>query len=336
MPIQISLDKQPVFSRFDHAPLNYTGPNVWYFEYPMNFPESSIKATNNTRSSLEGLVRCSFCVSYSWIYIRVHDLTPGVGETIIQGISDELFKCWVSPVPARSLAVYTTTLTQGGYIWANHSNRLHRDIDTIYIDPIIKNQLVEGLRKFMASSDLYDKYGVTWKRVHLFHGVPGSGKSSTVIALASIFGKNIAKLTLTPSLNSQQVEGLFRSVPADTFLLIEDVDCLFVERTSNTSIDFSTLLNCMDGITTVRGLVLFMTTNHITKLDQAFVRPGRIDISVEFTLPGIEQLRGALKVLGSAYAHEHEEFLSKNKDISIAELQKKLFETIMNEKKSIL
>jgi SpoVK/Ycf46/Vps4 family AAA+-type ATPase len=210
-------------------------------------------------------------------------------------------------------------------------------METIYIDDPIKDKLVTQLEKFTKSSALYDRYGVTWKRVHLFHGPPGSGKTSTILALASRFGKNIAKLTLTPQLNSQQIEYLFQTIPDNTWMLLEDVDALFTERTAHTSIDFSTLLNCMDGLTTKRGLVLFMTTNHKTKLDSAFIRPGRVDLDLEFPLPGKEELRKALKVLGAEYEHEHEEFLEKHaKNMTIPSLQKHLFECMMDEKKSML
>jgi SpoVK/Ycf46/Vps4 family AAA+-type ATPase len=267
----------------------------------------------------------------------VHDISLGVGERIINEITEELLKCWKDPVPDKSLVIYTTCKTLQGYVWNQHSNRLQRSMETIYIDGPTKDKLVTQLEKFTKSSALYDKYGVTWKRVHLFHGPPGSGKTSTILALASRFNKNIAKLTLTPQLNSQEIENLFKSIPDNTWLLLEDVDALFTERTANTSVDFSTLLNCMDGLTTKRGLVLFMTTNHKTKLDSAFIRPGRVDLDIEFKLPGKDELRKALNVLGSEYTHEHEEFLEKHAtDMTIPSLQKYLFECVMDEKKTIL
>lgn len=322
LPIVVSLGEQNTknvtFLNFDAHPAAYDGPTVWYFEW--------------------NGVKCSMAMqNQQFIYFRVHDLKPGVGETVLNGIADELLKFWVNPVPQRQLAIYTTSLTSQGYAWVQHSTRLHRDLDTIYINEKLKSTLVGELTEFLNSSELYDRYGITWKRIHLFHGPPGSGKTSTMLALASAFNKNIAKLTLTPDLNSQQVERLFQTVPQNTFLLLEDVDSLFTERKSNTSIDFSTLLNCMDGITTVRGSVLFMTTNHVTKLDAAFVRPGRIDLSVEFKLPGTEELRLALKVLGKGFESEHEEFLRNHcANMSIAGLQKHLFDCIMGKKTSIL
>lgn len=41
------------------------------------------------------------------------------------------------------------------------------------------------------------------------------------------------------------------------------------------------LLNAMDGMQTPDGLKFIVTTNHITRLDPAIVRPGRIDEVIE-------------------------------------------------------
>ncbi len=318
LPISVTLGPL-TFNYFDWKPCAYGGPTVWPFDW-------------------RG-VECSITGDSLDLYIRVHDLTPNLGENILNEITEELLQYWQNPVPNASLIIYTTQRHSPvhPYQWVQNCTRLHRNIDTIYIDSQVKLKLINQLTKFYNSSDKYDRYGITWKRVHLFHGPPGSGKTSTVLALASVFGKNISKLTLTPDLNSQDIERLFQTIHDDSFLLLEDVDALFTKRESNTSIDFSTLLNCMDGIATKRGLVLFMTTNHVTSLDSAFIRPGRVDLSLEFKLPGREELHGALKVLGANYIHEYEEFLNKHTtDMSIAGLQKHLFECMMEEKESIL
>ena len=316
LPVQISLGELTI-NNFDWNPQSYGGPTVWDFKWDN--------------------IDCSITGTNMVIYIRVHDLTLGVGERVLKELSNELLTFWQNPVPNQSLLIYTTQRTIAGHQWIQNCSRLRRNMNTIYMDKHIKSQLINQLTKFYGSSDMYDLYGVTWKRVHLFHGPPGSGKTSTILALASIFGKNISKLTLTPDLNSQDIERLFQTIPNESFLLLEDVDALFTERKSNTSIDFSTLLNCVDALTTRRGLVLFMTTNHVTQLDSAFVRPGRVDICVEFKLPGKDELYEALTVLGANYVHEHEEFLNKcSNGMSIAQLQKHLFDCIMEEKESIL
>jgi len=43
------------------------------------------------------------------------------------------------------------------------------------------------------------------------------------------------------------------------------------------SITFSGLLNALDGVASSEERIIFMTTNHIERLDAALIRPGRVD-----------------------------------------------------------
>ncbi|KAK8116135.1 Mitochondrial chaperone BCS1 [Apiospora sp. TS-2023a] len=49
-------------------------------------------------------------------------------------------------------------------------------------------------------------------------------------------------------------------------------------------LSLSGLLNILDGVASQEGRVLIMTTNHLEKLDRALIRPGRVDMIVEFGL----------------------------------------------------
>ena len=56
-------------------------------------------------------------------------------------------------------------------------------------------------------------------------------------------------------------------------------------------LSFSGFLNALDGVATQEGNVLFMTTNHAERLDEALIRAGRIDERVERGLCDEAQLR---------------------------------------------
>src|SRR5438270_222739 len=43
-------------------------------------------------------------------------------------------------------------------------------------------------------------------------------------------------------------------------------------------VTFTGLLNALDGVVASEGRVMFMTTNHIDRLDPALIRPGRVDV----------------------------------------------------------
>jgi len=82
--------------------------------------------------------------------------------------------------------------------------------------------------------------------------------------------------------------------------VIEDIDCLtdvvMDRRTAKTdvgaaektnandgdAVTLSFLLNLLDGVLETPGRILVITSNYPEKLDHAFVRPGRIDVRIEF------------------------------------------------------
>lgn len=47
-------------------------------------------------------------------------------------------------------------------------------------------------------------------------------------------------------------------------------------------VTFSGLLNAIDGVACAEERILFMTTNFINRLDEALIRPGRVDIKQYF------------------------------------------------------
>lgn len=49
---------------------------------------------------------------------------------------------------------------------------------------------------------------------------------------------------------------------------------------SNKKMPLSALLNMLDGVLTTDGQIVILTTNHIETLDEAILRPGRIDIKI--------------------------------------------------------
>lgn len=321
--IPLTVNLQPFYIRnFDSHPPCYGGKRVWPFKWKD--------------------VHCSLAITSSILCIRVHDKSLKESVATLIDIRDEALKLWKDEKPAQSLRLYTIVKQPGHYAWQEHSTRTKRKLETIYIEKDVKDRLVSRIEKFLGASALYDKYGATWKKVIIFDGPPGTGKTSTVLALASHFDRGISKMTITADMTSSQLESLFRNVPKQSFLLLEDVDALFVERkaTSLSQVDFSTVLNLMDGITTTRGLILFMTTNHIEKLDSAFVRPGRVDDIVHFKPAGVEEWRNAIQMLGDRWPHEHDaylELLSERKThCSIADIQSHLFECLMEERESIL
>ncbi|KAJ9603111.1 hypothetical protein H2200_012406 [Cladophialophora chaetospira] len=62
-------------------------------------------------------------------------------------------------------------------------------------------------------------------------------------------------------------------------------------KKKSSSVTLSGLLNALDGASAPTGHLVFMSTNHIEKLDPALIRPGRVDVRVEFKYATKEQIR---------------------------------------------
>jgi chaperone BCS1 len=57
-----------------------------------------------------------------------------------------------------------------------------------------------------------------------------------------------------------------------------DTHSLVFHPRYQSSVTFSGFLNTLDGVTSGEERIVFMTTNHIERLDPALIRPGRVDM----------------------------------------------------------
>ena len=82
-----------------------------------------------------------------------------------------------------------------------------------------------------------------------------------------------------------------------------DLFTSFIGKSKNKSASFkkvkdislSFLLNLMEGILEMDGRIIIMTTNHIDKIDPALIRPGRIDIKINFKMLDNKQINEMIR-----------------------------------------
>ncbi len=176
---------------------------------------------------------------------------------------------------------------KGGY-WDNFGEIPSRSIETVLVDDDRITRARDDMRWFYDAADWYAQRGVPWRRGYLFHGPPGTGKSSLVRALASDLSLDIATLDIGhATLSDDDLREAMMDAPKRSLITIEDVDAVFTQRESRErhgGISFSGLLNAIDGVAAQEGRALVMTTNHKERLDPALIRPGRADLHVELGL----------------------------------------------------
>lgn len=182
-----------------------------------------------------------------------------------------------------------------GY-WEKVHDRRHRSMSTIYLPKADKDGVIADIERFLKPEtiDRYHEIGRTHKRVYLFEGIPGGGKTSFIVALASKFKYDIAIISFTDKVTDGGLIRLIKNLPDRTFLVMEDIDVLFSDRKKNdehkNSVTFSGILNNLDGVTTKDGFICFMTTNYKNHLDHALLRPGRVDYQLKFEPANKEQI----------------------------------------------
>lgn len=168
--------------------------------------------------------------------------------------------------------------------WCEAAKRMLRPLDSVILDGNLSENLLNDVKQFLESENWYNDHGIPYRRGYLLHGPPGNGKSSIVTAIASHLRLDICVLNLSSfGLTDEKLVALMSSIPVNSIVLIEDVDCVFKERQKvdgKEGITFSGLLNAVDGVMTSEGRILFMTTNHKETLASALIRPGRVDLDV--------------------------------------------------------
>jgi hypothetical protein len=172
--------------------------------------------------------------------------------------------------------------------------------------------LKERVDMFIHHKSWYMRKGIPYTLGVLLHGPPGTGKTSIIKSIAKDANRHVINIKLYKDTTQTQLRNLFFDEKLNVLVdnktehfnisvderiyVIEDIDCLTNithSREAETEPDeknpyvfgeeltLSFLLNLLDGILETPGRILIVTTNHIEKLDKAFIRPGRIDVNLE-------------------------------------------------------
>ena len=237
--------------------------------------------------------------------------------------------------------------------WRTAVKRPFRPMKTVVLDDNRKDTTLSDMNLYLdpKTSEWYAYRGIPLRRGYLFHGPPGTGKTSFSFALAGVFGLDIHVISLQdPALTDEDLLALFTSLPRRCIVLLEDIDTAGLKRpgdapagatssslsdddenksekneqgeaekkesrqhkrkdgrkgsdlarklkghgnndSSGGGISLAGLLNAIDGVASHEGRVLIMTTNKPETLDEALIRPGRVDQQVEFTNATSNQAR---------------------------------------------
>ena len=127
----------------------------------------------------------------------------------------------------------------GGY-WSRQSSRPSRSLHTVSLDQDQKEQIVDDVNEYLhpATARWYAARGIPHRRGYLFHGPPGTGKTSLSFALAGVFGLAIYCVSLNDKdLTESDLSSLFEDLPDRCIVLLEDIDSAGLKREEETKTD---------------------------------------------------------------------------------------------------
>lgn len=206
--------------------------------------------------------------------------------------------------------------------WHARKDVPKRSLDTVCLPGDLTQTIIDDVEQFLGSEDTYKSLGVPWHRGILLHGPPGGGKTSLARGISTHFGMNIYYIPLSDTGADASLIRLITQINPGSILLLEDIDVLSAthsrgedeDNPNDSPITLSGLLNALDGIATPEGIVTIMTTNKRDKLDEALIRPGRMDLDLFIGPVTVEQTQ---KIVDLAFKNVTVTAL-KSTDISAA------------------
>lgn len=247
---------------------------------------------------------------------------------------------------APNINVYKDYHENDGYTyWEKMLSIPKRKLSSLYIPYEQKKLLVNTINNWFASKEFYHEHGIPWNLKILLYGDPGLGKDSTAKVIASEWNRNIYMCTggkngrfIPNAITDDSIQvnyPLYVISDIDKYpaLINEpDTDINDKEGAKDDALVqkqlFGNMINALDGIMSGEGRIIVMTTNHIEKFSEAFLRPGRVDLCMEMKHLTVEVFRRYVKDFYNVILPKDIKLVSDN--LAISEIQKDVVFLKMN------
>jgi chaperone BCS1 len=193
--------------------------------------------------------------------------------------------------------------------WNEYTKLEPRNMENVYLPGSVKKDLLQDIANFYNDEHIkiYKSLGINHTRMYMLYGLPGTGKSTVIRAVATHFKKNIAYVYIKQDMDYDNFRNLISNVPDNSIICFEDVDSLFVDsREQKSCLTFSGFINVFDGVDISKNLIVFFTTNNLEVIDKAIIR--RISYFIEFKYATKEQIQEMFNTFFPKYSDSFDKF----------------------------
>ncbi|MFQ3607847.1 MAG: CDC48 family AAA ATPase [Chloroherpetonaceae bacterium] len=161
----------------------------------------------------------------------------------------------------------------------------------------IKQELIEAIEFPLRYKDAFAKLGAKGVKGILLYGAPGTGKTMLAKAAASQTGVNFISVKGAELLSryigesERAIRQIFKVAKqaAPSLIFFDEIDAIAPRRKSgDSSVSdrvVAQFLAEMDGIEELNGVVVLAATNRIDMIDEALLRSGRFELTLEIPMP---------------------------------------------------
>ena len=195
--------------------------------------------------------------------------------------------------------------------------------------------ILKDIQNFWDRKDKYKEYNFVHKRGILMYGEPGCGKSGIIQLISQqIIEKDGIVINVKDEEDVERFTSFiatFRKVEPNRplIVLLEDIDSLAGEGRHQTA----RLLNILDGVKQIEGVVYIATTNYPEKLQERITnRPSRFDRRYKVELPNEDIRRAYIEHKLSEddlKGIDIEEWIKKTEGMSLSHLKEVVISVIV-------